>query len=58
MAIQQLSREEMNEVSGGLAVLLPGLLGPKGLVTELLGVVTGLLSAVLGLVTGLLGGVL
>lgn len=62
MAIQELSKQEINEVSGG-ALDLGGLLSPvlnlvAGLVNTVVGLVTGLLNTVLGLVGGLLGGLL
>lgn len=62
MAIQELSKQEINNVSGG-ALDLGGLLSPVlNLVTGLLGtvlnVVTGLVGTVLGLLGGLLGGIL
>lgn len=58
MAIQELSKQEINEVSGG-ALDLGGLLEPVlGLVGTVLGVVTGVVNTVVTLVTGLLGTVL
>lgn len=65
MSIQVLSKEEINEVSGGaITVTGPGLslsLDPFALLGGVLGntlaLVSTLVSSVLGLVTGLLGAV-
>ncbi|MBL0718469.1 hypothetical protein JI742_01080 [Piscinibacter sp. Jin2] len=58
MAIQELNRQEVEQVSGGL-LDLGGLLSPvTSLVSGLLGTVTGLLGGLLSTVTGLLGGLL
>jgi phage-related protein len=55
MAIQQLSKEEVEVVSGG-ALDLSNLLGTVlGLVTGLINTVVGLVGTVLGLVTSLIG---
>lgn len=58
MSIEVLNQAEMNEVSGGVTVLLPGTtidLNPTALVSGLVGIVHGSLNSVLGLVAGLLG---
>jgi hypothetical protein len=51
MAIQELSKQEINEVSGGALDL-------GGLLTPVLGLVTGLIDTVISLVTGVVGTVL
>ncbi|MDD5247385.1 MAG: hypothetical protein PHY45_00270 [Rhodocyclaceae bacterium] len=69
MAIQELSKEEINVVSGGaldLGGILGSLLNPVlgllspvlGLVGSVLGTVTNLVGGLLNTVTGLLGGLL
>lgn len=56
MAIQEISKEEIDVVSGG-ALDLGGLLSPVlGLLSPVLNFVGGLLSTVTGLLGGLLGG--
>ncbi|MBB1162838.1 hypothetical protein [Aquariibacter albus] len=57
MAIQELNRQEVEQVAGGLD--LGSLLTPvTSIVGGLVGTVTGLLSPVLSIVTGLLGSLL
>lgn len=63
MAIQVLSKEEMNEVSGGLLVQVGAnastpILGLDLNIGNLLATVTGLVGGVLSTVTSLVGGLL
>lgn len=54
MAIQELSKQEIGEVSGG-ALDLGGLLTPVlGVVNTVIGLVTGLVGTVISLVGGIL----
>lgn len=59
MSIQELSKQEIEAVSGGaidLGGLLGGLLSPvMGLLQPVLGIVGGLVATVIGLLGGLLG---
>lgn len=56
MAIQDINKQEVAQVSGGILGSVTGLLKPVTDVLTGLPVVGGLLGGVLSLVTGLLGG--